>query len=369
MREENGTIIGIVEAVTDLTELQKARLKIEATTRIIGDRYQFSNIIGKSQIMQQVFSAIHSASSSETTVFIQGESGTGKELVASAIHFNSERMHNPLVTVNCSALSESLLESELFGHIRGAFTGALHDRAGRFEEADGGSLFLDEIGAISPLIQVKLLRVIQEREIERVGESQKRKINIRIITASNKDLYEWVKMGHFREDLYYRLKVFPIYLPALRERKDDIPLLCNHFIDLFNKKTDKQIKQISQEAMRIFLDYKWPGNVRELENAIEHAFVLCENDIIDVFDLPVEIRQFDYNLHWNKTSAPHPPEEKKVFKPKLSKDMLLNLLHECDWNKAEVARRVGWSRAFIWKNMIKWGIPNKRPNAQREGSE
>lgn len=366
MREENGAIIGIVEAVTDLTELQTARSKIEETTRKMEERYQFSNIIGKSQAMQRVFSAIRYASSSEATVFIQGESGTGKELVANAIHFNSERRSYPMVTVNCSALSESLLESELFGHIRGAFTGALHDRSGRFEDADSGSLFLDEIGAVSPMIQVKLLRVIQEREIERVGESKKRKINIRVITASNKDLTEWVRMGHFREDLYYRLKVFPIYLPPLRERKEDIPLLCDHFIHLFKEKTGKPVHQISQESMRIFLDYKWPGNVRELENAIEHAFVLCENDKIDVFDLPVEIRQFDYTLHWNEAGVSSSPEEKKSVRPKLSKEILLNLLAECDWNKAEVARRVGWSRAFIWKKMKEWGIPNQKQDAQIE---
>ncbi len=360
MREKDESIIGIVEAVTDLTELKKARIKIEEASRQMGEFYKFGNIIGKSHIMQQVFSAINAASLSEANVFIQGESGTGKELVAGAIHFNSQRKNNPLITVNCSALSESLLESELFGHIKGAFTGALQNRAGRFEKADKGTLFLDEIGEISPLIQVKLLRVIQEREIERVGESKKRKIDIRIITASNKDLYELVKAGRFREDLYYRLKVFPVFLPPLRERKKDIPILSNHFIDIFNKKTGKKIQNISQEAMRIFLDYRWPGNVRELENAIEHAFVLCENKKIDLFDLPVEIRQFGYNVHSNKIYPINSSQEKKRIKAKLSKEMLINILAECDWNKAEVARRVGWSRAAIWKYMKKWDISNNQ---------
>ena len=360
MREKDESIIGIVEALTDLTELKKAKVKIEEASRRMGEFYKFGNIIGKSHVMQLVFSAINAAASSEATVLVQGESGTGKELVAGAIHFNSERKNKPLITVNCSALSESLLESELFGHIKGAFTGALRDRAGRFEEADKGSLFLDEIGEISPLIQIKLLRVIQEREIERVGESKKRKIDIRIIAASNKDLYELVKAGRFREDLYYRLKVFPVFLPPLRERKKDIPILANHFIDVFNKKTGKKIQHISQEAMRIFLDYKWPGNVRELENAIEHAFVLCENKKIDLFDLPVEIRQFGYNVHSNKIYPINSSQEKKGVKAKLSKEMLINILTECDWNKAEVARRVGWSRAAIWKYMKKWDIPLKR---------
>ena len=360
MRKEDDSIIGVVETVTDLTELKKARLKIEEASRRMGEYHQFGNIIGKSRVMQRVFSAIKSAAASEATVFIQGESGTGKELVAGATHFNSERKHKPLVIVNCSALSESLLESELFGHVKGAFTGALRDRTGRFEEADGGTLFLDEIAEISPLIQVKLLRVIQDREIERVGESKKRKLNIRIITASNKDIYKLVTQGHFREDLYYRLKVFPVYLPCLRERKEDIPILTNHFIKIFNKNTGKKIEHISHEAMRIFMDYRWPGNVRELENAIEHAFVLCENKKIGLFDLPIEIRQFDYKVHSDEIQSMYAMQEKKAVRPKLSQKMLLDLLTECDWNKAEVSRRVGWSRAAIWKYMKKWDIPNKR---------
>ena len=357
MKEENGAIIGVVETITDLTELQKAKLKIEEASRLIGKRYQFGNIIGKSHVMQKLFSAIHAASSSESTVLIQGESGTGKELVACAIHYNSDRKHKSLITVNCSALSESLLESELFGHVKGSFTGALSDRSGRFEEADGGTLFLDEIGEISPLIQVKLLRAIQEREIERVGESKKRKIDIRIITASNKDIYKLVNQGRFREDLYYRLKVFPINLPPIRERKEDIPLLANHFIDIFNKKTGKKIQQLSQEAMRILLDYNWPGNVRELENAIEHAFVLCENEKIDLSVLPVEIRQFNYKVQ-SKETNPLPTSGDKATRPELSRELLVDLLDECAWNKAEVARRVGWSRAAIWKYMKKFGISN-----------
>ncbi len=276
-----------------------------------------------------------------------------------AVHACSERKEKHLITVNCSALSESLLESELFGHIKGAFTGAIRNRIGRFEEADGGTIFLDEIGEISPLIQIKLLRVLQQKEIERVGESIKRKINIRIIAATNKDLYQLVKEERFREDLYYRLKVFPIYLPPLRKRRGDIPLLVNHFIDINNKNTGKRIQGVSQPAMSIFMNYPWPGNVRELENSIEHAFVLCDGDRIDVLDLPEEVRRSGHNYAYFES----PSVLKKASWPKrkLTHETLFALLKECDWNKAEVARRVGLSRASIWKYMKKWNIPNKKP--------
>ena len=356
---EEGYIKGVVETVTDLTELQKARRRAEEASLRLGERHRFENIIGKSHPMQDVFAALKAVAASEATVLIEGESGTGKELVAGAVHYNSERRNSPFVGVNCSALTESLLESELFGHVKGAFTGAVRSRSGRFEDADGGTLFLDEIGDITPFIQVKLLRVLQEREIERVGESRKRKVDIRVIAATNKDLYALVKNGAFREDLYYRLKVFPIYLPALRKRKEDIPLLISHFIHSHNKKTGKQIAGLSQSAMRILMDYTWPGNVRELENAIEHAFVLCEGGYMDIFDLPVEIRQFEYQPF---SSKPATVGHHKVAAGKtLTREMLLEILEKSDWNKAEAARRVGVSRTAIWKYMKKWDIPLRRP--------
>lgn len=356
----NHYVKGVVETVTDITELKKARCKAEEANRRLGDVHKFDNIIGKSRAMQHLFLAMKAAIASEANILLQGDSGTGKELVAGAIHYNSDRHKMPFVTVNCIALSESLLESELFGHVKGAFTGAIRNRVGRFEEADGGTIFLDEIGEISPFIQIKLLRVLQEREIERVGDSKKCKIDIRIIAATNKDLYDLVKRGHFREDLYYRLKVFPICIPPLRKRREDIPLLTSYFITVQNKKTGKKINGVSQSAMRILMDYTWPGNVRELENAIEHAFVLCNDEHIDIFDLPVEIRQIEY----------HPPEPKLINRPssslsprkKLSREKLLELLNECGWNKAEVARRVGLSRTAIWKYMKKLDIPLKRPS-------
>jgi len=359
VKDKNGFIKGVVETITDLTELQKTRRKAEEATRRLGEIHKLDNLIGRSHAMQQLFSAIKAAAASEATILIQGESGTGKELVAGTIHYNSSRGDMPFITVNCSALSESLLESELFGHVKGAFTGAIRDRAGRFEEADGGTIFLDEIGDVCPFIQVKLLRVLQEREIERVGESKRRKIDIRIITATNKDLYSLVRNGNFREDLYYRLKVFPVAIPSLQKRKEDIPLLASHFINIQNKKTGKRITGLSQSAMRILMDYMWPGNVRELENAIEHAFVLCPGEQIDIFDLPVEIRQMEYHPSFLKG----PPVLKSISskKNKLSREILLELLDECDWNKAEVGRRVNLSRTAIWKYMKKWDIPLKRP--------
>ena len=358
VKNEDGNIIGIVETITDLTELNNARRKAEEATRRLQERHRLGNIIGKSSNMQQVYSAIKAAAASNATILIQGESGTGKELVAGAIHYNSELAEKPLITVNCSALSESLLESELFGHVKGAFTSAIRDRMGRFEEANDGTIFLDEIGELSPFIQVKLLRVIQEREIERVGESRKRKINIRIIAATNKDTYDLVRKGVFREDLYYRLKVFPIHIPPLRERKEDIPLLINHFIHIHNQETGKHIRNASPDVMRIIMDYHWPGNVRELENAIEHAFVLCDRDQIAVNDLPVEIREAGYR----PVQTPGEPilKETPRRREKLSRESLLELLDACDWNKAEVGRQAGLSRTAIWKYMKKWEIPLNR---------
>ncbi len=349
--------LGVVETVTDLTELMQARQKAEEAQRRLVEVYQFGNIVGKSHAMQEVFNSIRLAAKSDATILIQGESGTGKELVASAIHYNSERGQGPIVTVNCSALTESLLESELFGHARGAFTGAHKDRIGRFEAADGGSMFLDEIGDISPFIQLKLLRAIQEKQVERVGESRKRNVDIRIIAATHKDLYKLVQDGSFREDLYYRLKVFPIFLPPLRSRREDIPLLIRHFIGKFNRKTGKQIQDLSPDAKRIMMDYNWPGNVRELENAMEHAFVLAGGDQIGIFDLPVEIRQMEYY----NARPPEAMQEKPRTQKKITRQLLLELLQECEWNKAEVARRLGRSRTSVWKHMKKWGIPLAPP--------
>lgn len=354
IKDKKGIIVGVVESLSDLTELNAIRKKIVEAERRLGETFRLGNIIGKSPRMQEVFKAIQMASESRANILIQGESGTGKELVAMAIHYNGLNADAPLVTVNCSALSETLLESELFGHSKGAFTGAHKDRMGRFEQAHHGTIFLDEIGELTPYIQVKLLRVIQEREIERVGESKQRKIDIRIIAATHRNLVDLTNMGKFREDLFYRLKVFPITIPPLRERREDIPLLVSHFIDKGNKREKKKIKKITHEGMRALLEYPWPGNVRELENAVEHAFVLCRADQIDLRDLPVEIRNHTHSeVETTPRTNPAGP---------LTREALVELLDQCDWNKAEVARRMGKSRTAIWKYMKKWEIPLKGEN-------
>ncbi len=358
VKDELGDDIGVVETVTDISELMDVRRQVEEAALKLAETHQFENIIGKSAVMRRVFDSVRAAAKSDATVLIQGESGTGKELVAGAIHFHSDRSRGPLIPVNCSALSESILESELFGHVRGAFTGAHRDRKGRFEESHGGTIFLDEIGEISPYIQLKLLRAIQERQIERVGDSNSMDLDFRVIAATNKDLYGLVRQGLFREDLYYRLKVFPIHMPPLMARKDDIPLLATHFVNRFNRKTGRRIKGVAKDAMRLLMAHAWPGNVRELENAIEHAFVLCEEEIIKAAALPVEIRKIP--------AAPllgHGPVVTGGIRAgSPNRTDLLELLDACGWNKAEVGRRLGISRTSVWKYMKKHDIPLKRPD-------
>lgn len=250
------------------------------------EKFHPGNMVGDSSEMQAVYARVHQVAAADTTVLIRGESGTGKELIAAAIHFNSPRREKPFVKVNCSALSESLLESELFGHEKGAFTGALYKRIGRLEEAEGGTLFLDELGDFSPAVQVKLLRVIQEREYERVGSSKTIKADVRIVTATNRDLEEMVRAGEFRDDLYYRINVFPVVLPALRERRSDILPLANHFVEKHAVQLKHPIRRISTSAINLLMSYHWPGNVRELENCMEHAVLLCTDGVIYGRHLP-----------------------------------------------------------------------------------
>lgn len=250
------------------------------------EKFRPSNMVGDSAEMKGVYARVHQVASADTTVLIRGESGTGKELIAAAIHYNSLRKEKPLVKVNCSALNESLMESELFGHEKGAFTGALYKRTGRLEEAEGGTLFLDELGDFSAAVQVKLLRVIQEREYERVGSSKTIKADVRIVAATNRDLEKMVREGEFREDLYYRINVFPVVLPALRERRSDIISLANHFVLKYASQLNHPIRRISTSAINLLMSYHWPGNVRELENCIEHAVLLCRDGIIYGRHLP-----------------------------------------------------------------------------------
>jgi DNA-binding NtrC family response regulator len=255
-------------------------------------KYQFSQIIGNSPQMQEVFKMIERVADTESTVLILGESGTGKELVARALHYNSRRQFAPFVPVNCSALPENLLESELFGHRRGSFTGAISDKKGLFQEADGGTIFLDEIGSMSPLLQSRLLRVLQEREVRRVGDNVPVYVNVRVIAATNEPLEQRVKEGTFREDLYYRLNVIPIDLPPLRDRRDDIPLLVAHFLrDKVHAPSGAPF-QVTRQAMQVLMSHEWPGNVRELENALERACALSETNLLRVPDLPPALRQY-----------------------------------------------------------------------------
>jgi transcriptional regulator with GAF, ATPase, and Fis domain len=262
----NNKYAGAVLVIRDITREYDLERKI-------AEQYQFQEIIGKSKKMKELYALLEDLTESSTTVLITGESGTGKELVANALHRGGTRAQKPFVKVNCSALSDFLLESELFGHVKGAFTGALKDKLGRFEMADGGSILLDEIGDISPRVQHKLLRVLQEKEFERVGDSVSVKVDVRIMTSTNRNLNEMVRLENFREDLYYRLKVIEVKLPSLRERLDDIPLLVDHFCNIFNRRFNKDIEGVSEEVYKLFSSYFWPGNVRELENALEHAFV------------------------------------------------------------------------------------------------
>lgn len=266
-------------------------------------KYQFSQLIGTSTQMHAVFKMIERVADSDSTILILGESGTGKELVARALHFNSRRQFAPFIPVNCSALPENLLESELFGHRRGAFTGAVNDKKGLFQEADGGTIFLDEIGSMPPLLQSRLLRVLQEREVRRVGDNTPTYINVRVLAATNEPLEKKIKDGTFREDLYYRLNVIPIILPGLRERREDIPLLVSHFLrNKINPRTGHPV-QITRQAMNLLTAHDWPGNVRELENAIERASTLCENNLIQVADLPPSVSR-NSNPQATETTAP-----------------------------------------------------------------
>ena len=255
----------------------------------LSKRYSFENIIGKSKKMQEIFNLIEKIAPTDATVLICGESGTGKELVAKAIHYKSLRRNNKFVSINCGALPENLLESELFGHVKGSFTGAYSDKRGLFEVANKGTILLDEIGEMSPMTQVKLLRALQERKIRRVGGVEEIEIDVRIIAATNQNLKEKIKKGEFREDLFYRLNVISITIPPLRERKEDIPLLVEHFIEKYSKQFQKDKKKVSLEVMKVFQDYHWPGNIRELENVIERAMALAQGDKITIDDIPKEI--------------------------------------------------------------------------------
>src|SRR6185503_19013985 len=270
-------------------ELLEENAQLRAQVR---DRYRFENIIGDSPAMHEVFATVGQVANSRATVLLLGETGTGKEMIAKAIHYNSPRKDKPFVRVNCGALTGTLLESELFGHVKGSFTGAIRDKIGRFEAADGGTIFLDEIGTLEPVLQVKLLRVLQEREFERVGDTATIKVDVRVIAATNVDLQDAVAKNEFREDLFYRLNVVSIYLPPLRNRREDIPRLIDYFLDKYNAVNERRLRRISRDMLNVLLRYPWPGNVRELENAIERAVVLSNDEDFTEELLPLSVRMF-----------------------------------------------------------------------------
>jgi PAS domain S-box-containing protein len=351
LQDPEGNFMGAVLVVRDITLLRDLE-------RELRERHQFQNIIGRSKRMQDIYRLLEDLANLETTVLITGESGTGKELVARALHYSGQRAFRPFVTVNCSALAESLLESELFGHVKGAFTGAIKDKQGRFQAANGGTILLDEIGDISPMIQLKLLRVLQEKEFERVGESIPQKVDVRVIACTNKDLKEKVKRGEFRQDLYYRLKVVEVSLPPLRERLEDLPLLVDHFCHSFNERFKKNIEGISSEALSRFMNYSWPGNIRELEHVMEHAFVLCHGPVITLDHLPLEIRD-DGTTGGVEKSVRISVQESQPQEPNGSQE-ILNALNKAHWNKTKAARLLGISRRTIYRKIDLYQLISKQ---------
>ncbi len=307
----------------------------------------FGGLIGRAPAMRRVFQLIENLEHSEATVLITGESGTGKEMVARAIHAHSPRRDGPFVAVNCGALPADLLESELFGHVRGAFTGAVRDRVGRFELASSGTLFLDEIGDLPPPLQVKLLRVLQERTFERVGESKTRQTEARIVAATNVDLDRARAEGRFREDLYYRLRVVPVHVPPLRERREDVEILARH---LFHRACLRNGRELilSPQALRALLAYPWPGNVRELENALEHAVTLCRGQTVQPEDLPAEIT--------TRPAAPHVPATPGPAPAATEREQIRRALIDHNWSRGAAARALGMSRTTLWRKMRELGI-------------
>jgi len=340
LRTQSGDHDGVVLLLRDETRM----VKLE---RDLQDRNQPENMVGQCEGMQRLYSMIHSLASVDTTVLITGESGTGKELVAEALHNMGDRRKGPLVKFNCAALPENLLESELFGHVKGSFTGAVKDKVGRFQKADGGTIFLDEIGDISPATQVRLLRVLQDKTIEKVGGSTPIKVDVRIVAATNKDLLEKVSTGEFREDLYFRLNVMNLKLPALRQRGHDLDLLVRFFIQQFNLRFGKQVRGVSDDVMALFRSYSWPGNVRELEHALEHAFVLCNDSLITTEHLSTDLTRNAPSSSMTQTSSPAFRDDRQA---------ILDALEQAGGNKTRAARLLGMSRRTIYRKINEYGI-------------
>jgi two-component system, NtrC family, response regulator HydG len=348
LTDKNGEVVAGVETLTDLTTVMDKEEVIVNLRKELNRENNFHGLIGSSSVMQQVYDLISSAAQSNAPIIIYGESGTGKEIVANAIHSLSKRKDRPFIKVNCAALNENILESELFGHTKGAFTGANRDRTGRFEAADSGSIFLDEIGDLPIGMQTKLLRVLQEQEVERVGDHQPIPIDVRIISATNKDLKKQMAEEKFREDLFYRIGVIPINIPPLRHHPEDIPLLVKTFIDRSNLKTEKDITTIRKDALDLLVSYHWPGNIRELINVIEYTFVLCPEGEITPKHLP---QQFQTPTSSAKERISH-----QTASPKDRRQQLLHVLNETKGNKTEAAKILGISRVTLWKHLKKYNV-------------
>lgn len=351
LRDGDGEIIGAVETLTDISEKIRQQQEINNLRKTFHLDEGYHGILGKSPRMLNLFEMIENVSRSVTPVMIQGESGSGKELVARAIHRASGRKDKPYVKVNCASLNENLLESELFGHVKGAYTGADRTRVGRFEAADEGTIFLDEIGDIPPSVQVKLLRVLEEQKIERVGDNRPIPVDVRVITATHKRLEDLIEADLFREDLYFRINVFPLYCPPLSERREDIPLIAQSFIQRNVVSSGKKITGLTPEALETLVNYKWPGNVRELRNAIEYAFVLCQSGGIGLQHLPHKV------VHGNIE-----PQVVCGLDPACVKDrdQMIEMLRKVDGNQSKAARMLGVSRVTIWKRIKKFGIDIKK---------
>ena len=343
--DEENEIIGGVETFRDLSMYKHLSEELNL-------KYSFANMIGKDKKMQEIYNLLKTISPTSSTILIMGETGTGKELVARAIHHNSPRKDKPFIKVDCASLPETLLESELFGYKKGAFTDARTDKPGKFELADSGTIFLDEIGNIPPSIQAKLLRVLEEHAFEPLGGIKMVKVDVRVISATNRDLQQAIKQGRFREDFYYRLNVVPITLPPLRDRPEDIPLLIEHFLNVFGKKFEKTINAVSQDAMDLLLDYPWPGNVRQLEHAIEHAFIHCTGRTIQIRHLPDDIIQKSSILVDRILKTEDPIEE-------IEKEVILEALKRNHWDREKTAKTLKISRITLWRKMKKYSIQNK----------
>jgi PAS domain S-box-containing protein len=346
LKDGDGATVGGVETITDITDLLEKEEAIRELKHLLSPRESFEGIVGKSAKMMTVFELIRNAATSDAPIIIYGESGTGKELVANAVHNLGRRSKRALVKVSCAALSESLLESELFGHIKGAFTGADRNRKGRFEAAHKGDLFLDEIGDVPLAMQIKLLRALQEKEIEKVGSQTPIPVDVRIIAATHRNLNAMCREGRFREDLFYRLNVIPIRLPPLRERPEDIPLLVDHFTKAIRIRTEKRILGVTERAMEILIAAPWPGNIRELINALEYAFVVCQDEFISSAHLP-SMTVDGQHLHYRRQESA--PDQNR-------KEELIRILEDTGSNRQETARLLGISRVTLWKLLKRHNI-------------